>query len=86
MPRRPLGIIVVGAALVLRASSWGVVGLGAFFAVHWSCDFGWSLFVSAASHKAGHLWSGRVHRFVFAACGIFLVGFGAWFIRAAVAG
>jgi threonine/homoserine/homoserine lactone efflux protein len=70
----------IGAALVLKASAWGLVGLASFFFVHWLCDFGWSLLVSAASFKTGRLWSRKVHRIVFGGCGILLVLFGAIFI------
>lgn len=74
----------VGASLVLKAATWKITGITLFFIVHWLCDFGWSLVVSGSSHKAGTLWSEKVHRYVFLGCGILLAFFGLWFIQGTI--
>ncbi len=74
----------IGAGLVARASAWGRAGLAAFYLVHWLSDLGWSLLVSILAHRAGRVWSPRVHRVVFAACGLLLVGCGGWFVWGAL--
>lgn len=76
----------VGTAMVVKASRWGLAGVAVFYVVHWLCDFGWSLLVSVASHRAGRVWSGRAHRVVFASCGLLVAGFGAWFVWGALSG
>jgi threonine/homoserine/homoserine lactone efflux protein len=74
----------IGAALVTKAARWGPAGMGAFFLVHWSCDLGWNVFISRAAHRAGRFWPEIFQRRFFAACGVFLVLFGLWFLFDAV--
>ena len=70
----------IGAALVVKATAWGLAGLLSFAAVHLACDFGWNTLISAASHKTGSLWSERVHKWIFGGCGVLLVVFGGLFV------
>lgn len=65
----------VGAALVLRALAFGLLGFIAFGVSHWLCDFGWCYLLSAASHKGGQVLGGRFQRLVFLACGAVLLFF-----------
>ena len=43
----------VGAALILRSVSFGLLGFMSFAFLHWLCDFVWSYFLSALSFKGG---------------------------------
>ncbi len=70
----------VGAALIVAASGFGVLGFVLFMFVHWSCDLVWYSFVSRMVYRSSHLWSRRLHEVVFGGCGLFLVFFGLWFI------
>ncbi len=70
----------IGAALILTASTFGLIGFLLFVIVHWFCDLFWYLFVSMATFKSKHLWGRRTHEIVFGACSAILVVFGLWFI------
>jgi threonine/homoserine/homoserine lactone efflux protein len=72
----------IGAALVLRASAWGAAGLVLFGLVHWSCDLGWYWLVTAALSRGRS--AGTLPRLLYFASGLFLCGFGAWFIWGAL--
>lgn len=74
----------VGAALVVKASAWGVVGLVLFGLVHWSCDLGWYWLVTAALSRGGSR-AGRLPRAVYLCSGVLLIGFGLWFLWGALA-
>ena len=65
----------VGAALVLRAVSFGLVGFVTFAMLHWSCDFVWSYLLSALSFKGGRVFGDRFQKAVFMVCGGALVFF-----------
>lgn len=72
--------VTVGSATLMRFdasfANWGV--LLAFFAGHEAGDLAWYLAVSTAVHLGRRALSGRVVDAILAACGVFLVGFGAW--------
>ena len=70
----------IGAALIMNASIFGVIGFPLFAITHWLCDFLWYFFVSMTVFKSRHFWSKRVHEIIFGFCSIVLIGFGAWFI------
>ncbi len=70
----------VGAALIINASVFGVIGLIIFAVVHWLCDFLWYSFVSLATFKSRRFWTRRTHQAVFGLCGLFLVALGGWFM------
>ena len=70
----------IGTTLILTANTFGFTGLLLFVIVHWSCDFIWSLFVSAATFRSKHLWNNRIHEIVFSVCSAILIIFGLKFI------
>lgn len=70
----------VGAALVVSASAWGLVGLVAFAVTHWLCDLGWLSFLSWGVFTSRRIWTPTVYRVVLAVCGAVLLGFGIYFI------
>jgi len=70
----------VGAALVLRAVAFGLLGFLAFAVVHWLCDFCWYYFLSAVTYRGGKFLGKRFQQVLLAACGAFLLFFGARFI------
>jgi len=69
----------VGAALVVKASAWGVVGLVLFGIVHWSCDLAWYWLVTVALAR-GAGGAGRLPRAIYFCSGLLLIGFGLWFL------
>lgn len=74
----------VGAALVVSASAWGLVGLLAFAVTHWLCDLGWLSFLSWGVFTSKRIWTPTVYRVVLAVCGAVLLGFGIYFISSGV--
>jgi len=77
--------VTVGATLIAKAVSFGLIGFAVFAVVHWSCDFVWFYLLSAASFKGGKLFGAKFQRRVFGVCGIFLLVFGLKFVADAVA-
>lgn len=75
----------VGATLVASASTWGLVGIGAFAVTHLLCDLGWLSFLSWGVFTSRRFWTPRVHRTILAVCGVVLAGFGAYFLATALA-
>jgi len=71
----------VGASLITKAVSYGLVGVMLFALVHWSCDFIWFYFLSAASYKGKHIFGAVFQKSIFAVCGIFLLLFGMLFLK-----
>ncbi|MFQ5888160.1 MAG: LysE family transporter [Candidatus Hydrothermarchaeales archaeon] len=74
----------IGATLIVAATGFGVVGFLLFMVVHWSCDLVWYSFVSRMVNKSAYLWSGKAHEVIFGGCGLFLIGFGLWFIASVI--
>ncbi len=76
----------IGAALLFKATAFGVVGMIVFGVVHWACDLVWEQFISFSVFKTKHLWTAGVQRAVFGVCALVLLGFGVWFGISAVNG
>lgn len=70
----------VGAALILRATRYGAIGLLALAVTHWLCDLGWDYFLSALSYKGGRVFGQRFQQVVLCVSGVFLLFFGARFL------
>jgi len=76
--------LTVGSALLIGALAGGLVVIIAFIAGHWGADLGWYTLVSVSIHKGRFFLGTREYRIVLAACGIFLIGFGAYYLSTAV--
>lgn len=74
----------VGAALVLNARSFGMMGIIVMAVTHWLCDIGWDWMLSWSVFKSRNLWSQKIRRTVFIGCALLLAGFGAWFVYSAI--
>jgi len=74
----------VGGALILTASSFGLLVFILFAVVHWLCDFCWLSIVSIVTFRSKHLWSERTYEVVFGVCAAILVVFGFWFVASAL--
>ncbi len=70
----------IGSMLIMRFLVFGVVGLIVFILAHWLCDLIWLSFVSVTIYKTHSLWGRRFQEWLFASCGLLLVGFGIWFV------
>lgn len=74
----------IGAALIMKSTSFGLVGFILLATVHWLCDLGWYLTVSLAIYRTQRFWGGKLQKILYAICGLTLFGFGAYFIYSAV--
>jgi len=70
----------IGAALMTRAITFGLIGILLFVLVHWLSDLTWCSLVSLTVYRSKHLWSKRLQGILFGLCGAILIGFGGWFI------
>ncbi len=65
----------IGATLISRSVSFGLLGFALFAVIHWSCDFLWDYFLSALSFKGGQFFGKGFQKAVFAVCGVALIFF-----------
>jgi threonine/homoserine/homoserine lactone efflux protein len=75
----------VGSGLLLEGLAAGAGIAVAFMIGHWASDFGWFGLVAAGTAGGRTVLSVRQYRIVLAACGVFLVIFGASYLWRAVA-
>ncbi|MDK2892827.1 LysE family transporter [Methanohalophilus sp.] len=71
--------LTAGSALVLRGLEIGLLAAVFFVVGHWMADLGWFTVVSVSMSRGKQMISDVVYRKVLLGCGIFLMGFGAWF-------
>jgi len=70
----------VGATLIFRSISFGMLGFLFFMLFHWLCDFFWCYFLSILSFSGGQYFGKKFQKIVSAICGVFLLFFGGKFI------
>ena len=75
----------MGSGLLLEGLAAGAAVAVAFMIGHWASDFGWFGLVAAGTAGGKTVLSVRQYRLVLAACGVFLVLFGASYLWRAVA-
>ncbi len=74
----------VGASLISKAVTFGLIGVLLFATIHWLCDFLWYYFLSAVTFKGRNVFGLKFQKALFAVCGIFLIFFGGIFLFDAV--
>lgn len=72
--------LTIGSAMVITGLEGGIILAGVFMIGHWSADLGWYTVVSAAVSRGKSLLSDTLYRWIIAACGIFLVLFGIYYL------
>ncbi|EJG06059.1 Lysine exporter protein (LYSE/YGGA) [Methanofollis liminatans DSM 4140] len=70
----------VGSGLLLEGLAAGAAVAVAFMIGHWASDFGWFGLVAAGTAGGKTVLSVRQYRLVLAACGVFLIFFGASYL------
>ena len=70
----------IGLIYITMAMKSGTTGLVSFFSGHIMADLAWYSLVSLAVTGSRKFISQRVYNFILAACGIFLLGLGLYFI------
>jgi threonine/homoserine/homoserine lactone efflux protein len=74
----------IGTAYVVTALDQGTAGVASFYSAHFITDLGWLSLIAFALATGRRIISGRAYRGVLTACGVFLLGLGAWFLWSAV--
>jgi len=72
--------LTVGSALLIGALEGGFLTMAAFIAGHWGADLSWYTIVAAGIHKGRFFLGQREYRTILACCGIFLIGFGLYYL------
>lgn len=70
----------IGLGYLTMALQQGWPGLAAFFSGHIMADLAWYVFIAVLIAQGRRFFSQSLYNFVLLACGIFLVGMGAFFI------
>lgn len=70
----------VGAAQLLLAFKYGVLGIAVFYFGHLMADLGWLTAVGSAVAAGRKLLTPRIYRGIFAVCGTFLLLLGIYFL------
>jgi len=70
----------VGSALLIKSLEGGLLLAGVFMIGHWSADTLWFTFISTGVAKGKTILSDTTYHRVMAACGVFLIIFGLWYL------
>jgi threonine/homoserine/homoserine lactone efflux protein len=72
--------VTIGMAYLMAAIKFGYVGVIVFFMGHISADFLWYSVISYGISRGKTLLNDRSYQMMIRACGLFLLGFGGWFL------
>lgn len=70
----------VGTAYIVKALDQGVAGVASFYSAHILTDIAWLSLIAFALASGRRLMSRRAYQAVLAACGVFLLALGGWFL------
>ena len=73
----------IGLGYLVSSLKSGVIGVVVFFLGHISADLAWYSLVSYAVSRGKRIMGEKGYRTVLLCCGVFLIFFGGWFIKAA---
>jgi len=74
----------VGGAMVIAALAGGILPAAVFMIGHWAADTAWFTVVSAGVAKGVSVLTDTTYHRIMAACGLFLVAFGLYYLVQAV--
>jgi threonine/homoserine/homoserine lactone efflux protein len=74
----------VGAAYMSESLEQGAAGVGSFFTGHILSDFAWLTLVSFVLASGRRIMSRGVYQGILAACGLFLLALGAYFVYSGI--
>ena len=72
--------LTVGSALVIKTLQGGILLAAVFMIGHWCADTGWFTFISTGVSRGKTVLSDTIYHRIMAACGVFLVLFGLYYI------
>lgn len=70
----------IGSALLISSLEGGFILAGVFMIGHWAADTSWYTFISTGISKGKTALSDTTYRRIMAACGIFLILFGLYYL------
>jgi threonine/homoserine/homoserine lactone efflux protein len=73
----------IGLGYLVSSMKYGIAGVAVFFLGHISADLAWYSLISYAVAKGRTVMGDKSYKTVLAICAVFLILFGAWFIKAA---
>lgn len=73
----------IGLGYLVAAMKYGAKGIVVFFLGHIAADYAWYALISLGISRGKRLLRDRSYQIVIRFCGIFLIGFGAWFLLSA---
>jgi threonine/homoserine/homoserine lactone efflux protein len=73
----------IGLGYLVSAMKYGIAGVAVFFLGHISADLAWYSMISYAVAKGRKVMGEKSYKTVLAICAVFLIFFGAWFIKSA---
>lgn len=76
--------ITIGLGYVIKAMKYKFLGLAVFFSGHILADLLWYSFISFSFSRGKRFIKDRVYHILILICGIFLIGFGAWFLYSGI--
>ena len=76
--------VTIGFGYMATARRFGVPGLVAFFLGHIAADYGWYILIALGISRGKTIISDKGYRIMIRCCGIFLLGFGGWFLVTAL--
>jgi threonine/homoserine/homoserine lactone efflux protein len=72
--------LTIGNAMVMDGLAIGVAAAVLFVIGHWIADLAWYTLVSASSSRGRRVMSDRTYKRMLVGCGVFLVGFGMYYL------
>jgi threonine/homoserine/homoserine lactone efflux protein len=75
----------VGSALLIKSLEGGLLLAGIFMIGHWTADTGWYTFISTGISRGKRILSDKAYHRIMAACGIFLIVFGMYYLSGVLA-
>jgi len=73
----------IGLGYLVAAMKYGVKGIVVFFLGHIAADYAWYALISLGISRGKKLLRDRSYQIMIRFCGIFLIGFGGWFLLSA---
>lgn len=75
--------LTIGSVLLVTALAGGILLAVLFMIGHWAADLGWYTLVASAIHRGRIILPDLAYRVILVICGIFLVGFGCYYLYTA---
>jgi len=75
--------VTIGLGYLSTAGHFGLPGVLAFFLGHIAADYGWYILIALGVSRGKSIAPDRGYQILIRCCGLFLVGFGCWFLTSA---